>query len=232
LELKNSLTNLSGELENQLHTTENNIHQVNGLQSQLPSIKAAEELQEQSSVEVNIYTDHTYDDLSFEFEQLKLNYNKTLDDIRAQIMARQQSSIPAEKYEEFREAFFTFDVDKDRLLSRLELKSALSALGVIDIDFDGSDKKFETIFKNLAEEGAVKFDAFANFMAERVAEKIDANHLNESFNVISNGKHYVTIEDLRRSGINQDTIDFIASNVPQTPEGGYDYRDYLGRIFH
>jgi len=146
-------------------------------------------------------------------------------------MARQQSTIPPEKYEEFRVAFFTFDVDRDGLLSRLELKSALSALGVIDIDFDGSNKKFETIFQNLAVGGSVNFDTFANFMAESVAEKIDANHLRESFNVISNGKSYVTIDDLRRSGLAPETIDYIASNLPQNSEGGYDYQDYLGRTF-
>jgi len=228
---KESIKNLSGELEHQLEHALGDQQKLKHLEDQIPSIRNAEEEQAAANVEVNDHTDHTTDDLSFELDQLEKLYEKSIELIRVQIAAKQNTSIDPAKLEEFNQAFYHFDLDKDGVLSRLELKSALSSLGVIDIDFEGGDKKFEEIFRILAHDGqAVQREAFANYMAERATDKMDVKQIDESFSTISNGKPFVTHDDLRKANVDAETIEYITLNIPQT-ENGYDFRGYLNKNF-
>jgi len=111
------------------------------------------------------------------------------------------------------------------------LKSALSSLGVIDIDFEGGDKKFEEIFKHLVGSGnSVGMDAFSTFLAEKATDKMDSKQIDESFSTISNGKPFVTQDDLRKANVDAATVEYIQLHIPQTSEG-YDFRGYLNKNF-
>jgi len=230
---KSVILNLSGDLESQLQTVLDNNGRLDGLDSQIPELSSAEEEQTNSNVEVNIYTDHTTDDLTFELEQLKRLYLKTAELIRVQISSRQQSSIPPQKIEEFRQVFKHFDENGDNQLSRLELKSALSALGLIELNFDGTDKIFENYFTELAKgTDQVQFEDWVSFMASReTTDKLDLTQLKDSFQNLSNGNPYVTEDQLRVAGVDQNTIDFVSSNFERS-ENGYNFGDYLNRTFN
>jgi len=116
------------------------------------------------------------------------------------------------------------------VLSRLELKSALSSLGVIDIDFEGGDKKFEEIFRHLSDGNSVSLEKFAEFMAERATDKLDSRQLDESFTTISNGKQFVTADDLRKANVDAETVENITLLLPKTDQG-YDFKGYLNNTF-
>jgi len=230
---KSVILNLSGDLESQLQTVLSNNGRLDELDSRIPDLSAAEEEQTKSNVEVNIYTDHTTDDLTFELEQLKRFYLKTAELIRIQISSQQQSTIPPQKIEEFRQVFSHFDENKDNQLSRLELKSALSALGLIELNFDGTDKIFENYFTELAKgTDQVQFEDWVSFMASReTTDKLDLNQLKDSFQNLSNGNPFVTEDQLRVAGVDQNTIEFVSSNFERT-DNGYNFGDYLNRTFN
>jgi len=229
---KSVILGLSGDLESQLQTVLNNHAQLEELDAQIPSISEAEEEQTRSNVEVNIYTDHTTDDLTFELEQLKRLYVKTAELIRVQITSQQQSSIPPQKIEEFRQVFSHFDENKDGSLSRLELKSALSSLGLIELNFDGTDQLFENYFRELTKgTDQVEFEDWVNFMAAReTTDKLDRNQLKDAFQNLTNGNPVITEDQLRVAGVDQNTIEFVTLNF-QPVEGGYNFGDYLNKTF-
>jgi len=164
---------------------------------------------------------------------LKRLYAKTVELIRAQMTSLQTTSIPSHKIEEFRQVFSHFDINHDGQLSRLELKSALSALGLIDIDFEGTDKVFEGYFHELGHgQEQIQFDSFANFMASReTTDKLDVGQIKDSFASIANGKPYVTEDELRTAGIDPETIEYIQQHFDRT-ENGYDFGGYLNRTFN
>jgi len=229
---KSVILGLSGDLESQLQKVLNNHAQLEELDSQIPSLSEAEEEQNRSNVEVNIYTDHTTDDLTFELEQLKRLYQKTAELIRIQISSQQQSTIPPQKIEEFRQVFKHFDENGDGQLSRLELKSALSALGLIELNFDGTDQLFENYFKELTKgTDQVQFDDWASFMAAReTTDKLDKNQLKDAFQNLTNGNPIVTENQLRTAGVDQNTIDYVTLNF-QPDQGGYNFGEYLNKTF-
>jgi len=228
---KFSFSNLSGSLEDQLNAASNKQGELNDLGTEIPSIKRAEDLQAEANVEVNNYTDHTTDDLSFELDQINKLCAKTIESITFQIASRQNTGISSEKLEEFREAFYHFDADRDNVLNRLELKSALSSLGEIAIDFEGSDKNFEAIFQELSGgSGSVPFDKFAQYLAERSTDKMDSRQINDAFTTLTDGRQFVTVDDMKKAGIEQDTIDYVTSRLTPTDKG-YDFQGYLNSTF-
>jgi len=157
---------------------------------------------------------------------------KNIENIRGQILASQTTSIEPHKLEEFRTAFFHFDENKDGQLSRLELKSALSALGIIEIDFEGNNKQFEGYFRDLSKgTDQVQFEDFANFMSSReMTDRVNAGQLNDSFSSLANGRSFVTVDDLRKAALNQEAIEYITLNF-EPLEGGYDYGKFLNNSF-
>jgi Ca2+-binding EF-hand superfamily protein len=229
---KSIVTSLQGSLEDQLQLVLSNQPQLSELDPVIPQLTEAEDNQTKANVEVNNYTDHTTDDLSFELEQLKRFYQKSIELIRGQISAQQTTSIDSKKIEEIRQTFIHFDVNGDNQLSRLELKSALSSLGLIELNFDGTDKIFENYFHELSKgTDQVQFEDYAQFMAAReTTGKVDVNQLKDSFQNLSGGRQYITENDLRSAGVDQNTIEYVTLNFAPT-QGGYDFNGYLGKTF-
>jgi len=150
-----------------------NFQELSNLGPQLGPIEEAELRAQEANIEDNEYSDHTYEDLAFEYEQLSSVLAKKVSFIESQIAANQSTGVSAEQLQEFKESFQHFDIDGDRRLSkytlqsyrslrsslkfhltffsRLEFKSCLSSLGIVHIDFQGSDKAFEEIFKRVSQ---------------------------------------------------------------------------------
>eukprot|EP01098_Paradermamoeba_levis_P011623 TRINITY_DN4_c0_g1_i1.p1 TRINITY_DN4_c0_g1~~TRINITY_DN4_c0_g1_i1.p1 ORF type:complete len:627 (-),score=273.46 TRINITY_DN4_c0_g1_i1:116-1996(-) len=222
----------AGELEAQLHFYQTKSQELHALEGQLPSILALENKCVEANIEDNEFSDHTHDDLQFEYEQLVKNYRKKVSFIEGQILAVKQSqNVSAEQLAEFKEAFHSFDSNKDGLLSRLEFKSLLAALGLIEVDFEGQSKKFDEIFKKVsAGSEQISPDQFLPYMISITVDSVSPSQLADSFATISGGKDHVTINDLRIAQIPQSQIDYLLSVMPpkQGIHEGYDYKAYLG----
>jgi len=221
------------DVDTQLSNTQQREHDLANIGHQLDGIRGFEQACSDANIEENEYTDHTSDDLSFEFDRLSKTYGKHITFLQSQIASRDQGSISAEQIEEFKESYNHFDADKDGSLSRLEFKSCLSGLGIIDIDFEGGDKKFDEIFKKLATNDKVLFPQFVDYMVSITADSTSPDQLRESFTVLANGKDFVTENDFRVAQMSAEQIAYLVNVIPPYSgvAGGLDYKSWLSSLF-
>lgn len=122
---------------------------VDLLRTSLPAIQGSESECVECNVEENDYTVYTYDDLSFELDQVShdilgrrlfvenqvgriLMRTEGNDLICApQIVARSVTNVTPEQLEEYESTFRAFDKDQSNTLNRDELQGALNSLGVM-----------------------------------------------------------------------------------------------------
>merc|ERR1712137_309982 len=234
--LKKSLvSNTGSELEQQLSALQSNRDELKSLGNDLSAIESAEKECEAANIEENEKTDLTYDDLWFAYSLLSKAYDKNIDLIQNQITAGQTEDVSAEQIEEFKETFKHFDQNNNDRLNRLEFKSCLSGLGIIELDFEGGDKRFEAIFNKVAEGGeTVDFQQFLKYMISITKDENSPEQLEDSFNVLAGGKDHVTVNDMKVGQLSAEQIQHLTSNMPAKEgiEGGYDYRAYVRNLFN
>jgi Ca2+-binding EF-hand superfamily protein len=222
------------DLDSQISTLKGRAGELALLENDLAAIQQAERDCDAANIEENDKTDHTYDDLWFAHNLLTKTFQKTIDLLENQASAREQADVSAEQVNEFKETFKHFDQDHDEKLSRLEFKSCLSGLGVVALDFEGSDKRFESIFAKVANGGThVDFQQFLSYMIDITKDEGSPEQIRESFNVLAGGKDFITENDMKVGQMSAEQIAFLKSVLPPKAgiEGGYDYSDYVNSHF-
>jgi len=220
----------SDDLKEQLSFFQNKEQELHSLRNNLPPIHSAEQHCDAAHIEENEYSDHTYDDLSFDHEQLAVVYQKKISFIENQIAASQTGKVSAEQLQEFKESFSHFDLNKNGTLSRLEFKSCLSALGIVKLDFEGGDTVFESIFQKVSNgEKEVKLDQFVQYMISITADSGSNDQLLDAFKVVTGGKDHATESDMRAARMSEEQIAYLKKTLPARAgiEGGYDYNSWL-----
>jgi len=223
---------------NDLHAAKNKLtdllHKVKAHESGIHAVEKAEKLCEEANIESNEHTDHTTDDLSFEIHQVEKLITKSLSAVESQIAASGGTGISAEQLKEYKDTFNHFDVDKDGTLNRLEFKSCLTTLGLIGIDFEGGDAKFERIFQDVSGgHSDIKFDNFVEYMNRLAGSSMDPTQIAAAFATLSQGKAFLTKNDCSVGGLVPEEVEFITLNLPPQSgvDGGYDYNAYLKKSF-
>jgi len=212
----------------QIETLKQQLEELKAMESKLPEIEQAEKAQEEANIEENEFTDESYDDLRFAYEQVVGMYNKKIAFLQAQVNESETGLTP-EQMQEFRESFDAFDESKDGKLQRLEFRSCMNSLGLLDIDFTGGeDKHFEEIWDKLRNgNDYIDFDSYCNFMKEMNDQNPSPDQVNEIFGTISNGKDFVTETDMQKAGMTAEQIEYVKANAPAKGEG-YDYKALVG----
>jgi len=221
----------SSSLEQQLSTLQGKLAELDSLHTQLPAIHAAEQKCDAANIEDNEYTDLSYDDLDFEFSQIHKNYLKKISFIESQIQAANESrGVSPEQLQEFKETFNHFDSQKSGKLSKLDFKSCLSGLGVVELDFEGNNAIFNSLFSRVSG-GAdtISFDQFVDYMISITADSVSPQQLLDSFETIAGSKGYLTVNDLKIAQLSEDQINYLTSTLPPFAgiAGGYDYKAWL-----
>jgi len=232
---KNLSGNTNAELPEQLQALKSNQQELKNLSNDLPQIEAAEKASEAANIEENEKTDHTYDDLWFAYDLLTKAYAKNIDLIENQIQAGQSEDISAEQIEELKSTFKHFDRNGNGHLSKLEFKSCLSGLGVVELDFEGGDKKFEAIFAKVAEgNDSVDFQQFLHYLVSITKDENSPEQLEDSFQVLAGGKDHVTVNDMKVGQLSAEQIAGLTAVIPPKEgiEGGYDYKAYIKALFN
>jgi len=200
----------------------------------LKQLEVAERLCEEANIESNEHTDHTVDDLAFETNQVEKLITKSLAAVESQLAATGSTGISAEQLKEYKDTFNHFDIDKDGTLNRLEFKSCLTTLGLIGIDFEGGDAKFERIFTDITGgQGDIHFDSFVEYMNRLAGSSMDQTQIASAFSTLSQGKPFLTKNDCAVGGLQPEEVEFITLNLPPHAgvDGGYDYNGYLKHTF-
>lgn len=222
-------------LEQQLSFVSSKQQELEVLGSDLPAVNSAEQECLAANIEDNEHTDHTFDDLEFEFQQVQKSYAKKITIIESQIAAASESrNVTPQQLQEFKETFIHFDGDKDNKLSKLEFKSCVSGLGVVELDFEGGNAVFESLFKRVSD-GAdvITFEQFTDYMISITVDSVSQQQLSDSFETIAGGKDHITVNDLKVAQLAQDQIDFLTSTMPphaSIPDA-YDFRAWLASQF-
>merc|ERR1712130_85522 len=128
-----------------------------------------------------------------------------------------------------------FDQNNNDKLNRLEFKSCLSGLGIIELDFEGGDKRFESIFNKVADGGeTVDFQQFLKYMISITKDENSPEQLEDSFNVLAGGKDHVTVNDMKVGQLSAEQIEHLTTTMPAKEgiEGGYDYKAYVRSLFN
>eukprot|EP01116_Phalansterium_solitarium_P007034 TRINITY_DN194_c0_g1_i4.p1 TRINITY_DN194_c0_g1~~TRINITY_DN194_c0_g1_i4.p1 ORF type:complete len:632 (+),score=275.46 TRINITY_DN194_c0_g1_i4:110-2005(+) len=202
---------------------------------ELGPIEAAEQACIAANIEENEFTDLTHDDLAFEHKQLSTAFDKKLGFIDNQLAALGSTGVTAEQLAEFKQSFDHFDQDASGQLSRLEFKSLLSGLGLIDINFDDkNDQAFEAIFSKVSQGGEmILFDQYVQYMTEITAAALSPDQLNESFAMIAGNKEFVTLDDLRVAQLSAEHIDYLQTVLPpyEAHPEAYDHKKWLASQF-
>eukprot|EP01105_Mastigella_eilhardi_P007242 TRINITY_DN18745_c0_g1_i1.p1 TRINITY_DN18745_c0_g1~~TRINITY_DN18745_c0_g1_i1.p1 ORF type:complete len:626 (+),score=222.66 TRINITY_DN18745_c0_g1_i1:58-1935(+) len=217
-----------GDLPQQVQFFQDNLQAFTAeLEQQLPVIQAAEEQCSACNIEDNEYSDHTFEDLQFTFEQLRSVFAKKIQFTQDQIN-ESKGGVPLEKMNEFRESFEHFDGNHDGQLDKLELKSALSSLGLVDVSFGGGeDKEFEAIFAKVSEgHNQISLEQYVKYMVSITEDTVSPQQLAEAFTIVSGSKTFLTEADLRKAQLTDDQVDFVKTSFPAT-QGGYDHKAWL-----
>jgi len=233
--LKATLSKEDGSLEDQLSFFNNQTSKLHSLSGGLGAIQASEQKCLDANVDDNEYTEHSYDDLDFETSQLQKAFQKKIIYLESEIAAASESrNVTPQQLQEFKESFNHFDSQKAGKLSRLDFKSCLSGLGVVELDFEGGNAVFESIFKRVSD-GAetVSFDQFVDYMISITVDSVSKQQLSDSFEVIAGGKDHITVNDMKVAQLSADQIDYLTKVMP--PHGSiadaYNFRAWLATQF-
>lgn len=201
--------------------------EVQDLQGQLPAIADAEQACVDANIDENEFTDHTTEDLQFESDNLASIFQKKLDFVQTQVQAEQTAGVSPEQLQEFKESFDHFDEDGNGVLTKNEFRSVMSAVGQIEISFDGKDEKFDQLFSEIAEGGeSVSFDQYIGYMKSVTEEAVDSSQASDAFETIAGGKPFITRADMQMAQLEPDYIEYLCTSLPEV-EGGYDFRTWL-----
>lgn len=217
----------SGELEQQLDAANALMVTRNseGAEKLQVTVAASQALAE-AHVSADERTDLTADALALELDQLTDAIKTKVAAIQAEIAAKSDSQIPAEKVAEFREVFAHFDSNQNGVLSHLEFTGCLKSLGE-----DRSDADFAQICANVDKSGngEIEFDEFLEFMISVTEDKDTESEIVQAFEVLTGGADFVT-EDQIRSVMEADTVEYLLANMPKT-EHGYDYKSFTAKAY-
>lgn len=106
---------------------------------------------------------------------------------------------------------------------------------MVELDFEGGDKKFEEIFKSVSQGGdTISFDHFVTYMVSITQDTSSPEQLREAFEIIDAGKGFITEQDMRVAQMSDDQIAYLVSVIPRYPLDnvvGYDYKNWLTGLF-
>jgi len=122
--------------------------------------------------------------------------------VEAQLAASTGEGVSAAQIKEYKDTFNHFDVDKDGNLNRLEFKSCLTTLGLIGVDFEGTDSKFERIFSDVSGgKDIILFDNFVEYMNRLAGSSMDPNQIAAAFSAVAKGKSHISKHDAQAAGL-------------------------------
>ncbi|KAG9295436.1 hypothetical protein G9A89_013465 [Geosiphon pyriformis] len=227
--ISNSLANLDGELDAQLHTVKGLSAKLGPLEQSLIRIQAIDTQCREANIEENDYTVFSVDDLQFELGLVQQAVTKKSSFIENQIVSRNMTNLTPGQLEEFESTFRHFDKDSSNTLNLFEFSAALASLG-----FFYPEDELGSVFNQLSEgTEEASFEQFILYMVNVTEDKTSPDQLRQSFKVVAGDKPYVTELDLKRSLLPGNVVSYLKETMPQK-EGlaeGYDYSKYLDQVF-
>jgi len=225
---KAASTSLSGgSLEEQIKSLSTFMEGLHAGNEKLDHLSAGEQKLVDAQVADNPYTELDGQALSKEFKEFVDATRKRREVLEKDLITKKAGDITPEQLQEFREMFQHFDKGNKGALVRLEFKGALQSLGE-----EVTDAALDTLMKELDKDGdsKISFEEFTSYMKKRTADTDTPEQILESFKALAGDKEFVTEEDLRRSGMENEKVAYLLSHMPKN-QHGYDYAAWVNQAF-
>ncbi|TPP57241.1 Spectrin alpha chain non-erythrocytic [Fasciola gigantica] len=248
--LRTSMMEAGGTLEEQLEATRAKANEVNARKNDLREIEELGARLKERLILDNRYTEHSTVGLSQAWDQLNQLAMRMEHNLEQQIQARNVSGVSEEALREFSMMFKHFDKDKSGRLDHREFKSCLRALGhdLHEVGEGQVDEEFETIL-NVVDpnrDGVVTLQEFMAFMISRETENVQSrDEVEEAFRALTRegkehlkeGKEYITKEQLY-ANLSKEQAEYCCRVMPpyytksgQPIPDAYDYHGFTKQLF-
>lgn len=193
------------------------------------SLQALQQQLDDAGVHDNPHTQLTVEDVAAQANSLSQALEEQIKNLENQKAAQEGSAVSAQAdLAEIHECFAQFDKDHDGSLARHELKACLSAL-----DEDVSESALDAFFaKYGGESQTISKDAFTEFMLNRRADTDTKDQILESFQVITGGSDFITLDQLKMI-FTGDDLDYLLKHLPpkEGQENAYDFAAFTEAMF-
>jgi len=135
-----------------------------------------------------------------------------------------------------KEVFAHFDKNHTNTLNTSEFKSCLQSLGE-----DPTDDQMEALMQQLGDvvdnngekSRQIGFEKFLDHCIKITSDTTTEKEISTAFRELAGDKDYITEEDLRRSGMENDKVNYLLGEMPakEGVEGGYDYLKWASSAF-
>jgi actinin alpha len=192
----------------------------------LEKVDAANEAMNEAAISADEISDLNVETLSADFNALGDAIKSRAGAIQDAINAKNASQVPPERVAEFKQTFDHFDKNKNGVLSQLEFKGCLSAMGD-----EKSDEQMAELMKEVdpAGTGSCKFNEFMQYMLRVTQDQDSEDEILAAFRTITNDADVIT-EDQIRSVMGKDEADYLVGSLPKVA-GGFDYKSWTGKAF-
>merc|ERR1712000_107004 len=167
--------------------------------------KIADELAA-AEVRTNPYTEFSAPSMKARVSEVEASKKSKQAVLEKELLSKKHSTASPEQIEEFKEVFAHFDKNHTNSLSKLEFKSCLQSLGE-----DPTDDQMDALMRDYA----------------------DNDQIGAAFRDLAQDKDFITADDLRRSGMPTEKIDYLLKEMPayEGVEGGFDYKKWASAAF-
>jgi len=231
-----ALQHTAGDLEEQLRAVRSlNLDEGRSWLDELSQLASA---LDKAGVRSNPFTELNLPSLSARVEELTKSRRSKESVLEKDILQKKHSQASPEQIEEFKEVFKHFDRNNSGSLSRLEFKSCLNSLGQ-DISDAGLDKLYASLAdKDVVVNGEhvkhIGFENFVEYMIKATSDNTTQEEIIASFRDLANDKDFITGDDLRRSGMPTEKVEYLLSEMPAYAgvDGGFDYKAWAHGAFN
>jgi Ca2+-binding EF-hand superfamily protein len=176
----------------------------------------------------NSFTTQSYRGLKANYDSFLVLINKKLNTAKDQLESKGKTGLSQEEYSDIKESFEFFDKDKDGKLGPLDFFGVLKYLGE-NFTEQGAHDLLNQL--DVDKDGLLNFKEYLEYIILKRSDKDTVEAYAQAFEVISGGRPFVTEDDLRRSGMPMEKIDYLKRVMPikEGLEGitGYDYQSWL-----
>ncbi|EPY53006.1 alpha-actinin [Schizosaccharomyces cryophilus OY26] len=217
--ISNEISNLQGEWRDQLEHVEFLQEHLGPLEIELASVKVHSDNCKEAGIEENDYTLFSYDDLEHEYSVTAEIIAHKIKYLQNEILEREKRTLSKQELDGIATVFRHFEKKKSNMLNELEFYAALASLGLV-YDSEEGMALFERASNG--EEG-VTCERFTEVVMEELEDRDSARQVLYAFCDVADGKSYVTVEDLMKSQVRPNFVNFLETNMKKRTEG----MDYL-----
>lgn len=227
---KSTMTELSGDLRAQLATVTEVVAALEQGTAQLTELQATNDQVNHAGIEVNEYTQLSYEELNSTYNELVLNAKRKMAFLEGQISIIEMQRIPDSQLEEYKASFIQFDKDKSGRLQQKEFQAALQSIG-LRLTEDELVVLMQTFSVDSNGEHAVTFDEYVSFLVERTQDKDSAEQVAQAFKLLAKDKDNITEADLLPY-VQGEKVQWLMAKAPKKADGSVDFAKFVADSFH